>query len=206
MNEVWETIKFFIASHKVASIAVASVVGVSAVGAGGYGVYNLLTADDVAEVVEVEDDYQAEDVYIPEFKNVVITSESLEKDLTVYISDENDNPISGVPFQVKLLTKEAAEGLQSYVDAIKDLDSQIAEYTKDYADLDVSADTQATEDSSATESEDSDALPVDGNGIDFEKLKEQQAKKLKKRQSLVRRKKQRQRKQQRVRNHLSASL
>jgi len=177
MNQVWETIKFFIASHKVASIAVASVVGVSAVGAGGYGVYNLLTADDVAEVVEVEDDYQAEDVYIPEFKNVVITSESLEKDLTVYISDENDNPISGVPFQVKLLTKEAAEGLQSYVDAIKDLDSQIAEYTKDYADLDVSADTQATEDSSATESEDSDALPVDGNGIDFEKLKEQQAKK-----------------------------
>ena len=52
MNQVWETIKFFIASHKVASIAVASVVGVSAVGAGGYGVYNLLTADDVAEVVE----------------------------------------------------------------------------------------------------------------------------------------------------------
>ncbi|WP_051195024.1 GH25 family lysozyme [Pseudobutyrivibrio ruminis] len=179
MNEIWETIRFFIASHKVASIAVASVLGATAVGAGGYGVYNLITADDVAEVVDVEDDYQAEDVYIPEFKNVVITSESLEKDLTVYISDENDNPISGVPFQVKLLTKEAAEGLQSYVDAIKDLDAQIAEYTKDYADLDVSADTQAADDSSAesVESNDSDALPVDGNGIDFEKLKEQQAKK-----------------------------
>ncbi|MBQ3774320.1 MAG: hypothetical protein II833_08040, partial [Pseudobutyrivibrio sp.] len=145
MNGIWETIKFFIASHKVASIAVASVVGVSAVGAGGYGIYNLVTADDAAAVVTVEDDYQAEDVYIPEFKNVVITSESLEKDLTVYISDVNDNPVAGVPFQVKLLKKEAAEGLQSYVDAIKDLDSQIAEYTKDYADMDVSAEENANE-------------------------------------------------------------
>ena len=72
MNGIWETIKFFIASHKVASIAVASVVGVSAVGAGGYGIYNLVTADDAAAVVTVEDDYQAEDVYLPEFKNLVI--------------------------------------------------------------------------------------------------------------------------------------
>lgn len=179
MNGIWETIKFFIASHKVASIAVASVVGVSAVGAGGYGIYNLVTADDAAAVVTVEDDYQAEDVYIPEFKNVVITSESLEKDLTVYISDVNDNPVAGVPFQVKLLTKEAAEGLQSYVDAIKDLDSQIAEYTKDYADMDVSAEeSSAADDSSAgADSSDSNALPVDGDGIDFAKLKEQQDKK-----------------------------
>ena len=179
MNGIWETIKFFIASHKVASIAVASVVGVSAVGAGGYGIYNLVTADDAAAVVTVEDDYQAEDVYIPEFKNVVITSESLEKDLTVYISDVNDNPVAGVPFQVKLLTKEAAEGLQSYVDAIKDLDSQIAEYTKDYADMDVSAEeSSAADDSSAgVDSSDSNALPVDGDGIDFAKLKEQQDKK-----------------------------
>ena len=179
MNGIWETIKFFIASHKVASIAVASVVGVSAVGAGGYGIYNLVTADDAAAVVTVEDDYQAEDVYIPEFKNVVITSESLEKDLTVYISDVNDNPVAGVPFQVKLLTKEAAEGLQSYVDAIKDLDGQIAEYTKDYADMDVSAEeSSAADDSSAgADSSDSNALPVDGDGIDFAKLKEQQDKK-----------------------------
>ena len=179
MNGIWETIKFFIASHKVASIAVASVVGVSAVGAGGYGIYNLVTADDAAAVVTVEDDYQAEDVYIPEFKNVVITSESLEKDLTVYISDVNDNPVAGVPFQVKLLTKEAAEGLQSYVDAIKDLDNQIAEYTKDYADMDISAEeSSASDDSSAgSDSNDSNALPVDGDGIDFDKLKEQQDKK-----------------------------
>ncbi|MBQ8490322.1 MAG: hypothetical protein IJ535_11130 [Pseudobutyrivibrio sp.] len=179
MNGIWETIKFFIASHKVASIAVASVVGVSAVGAGGYGIYNLVTADDAAAVVTVEDDYQAEDVYIPEFKNVVITSESLEKDLTVYISDVNDNPVAGVPFQVKLLTKEAAEGLQSYVDAIKDLDGQIAEYTKDYADMDISAEeSSAADDSSAgADSSDSNALPVDGDGIDFDKLKEQQDKK-----------------------------
>ena len=81
-----------------------------------------------------------------------ITSESLEKDLTIYISDENDNPITGIPFNVKLLTEENAESLQSYVDAIKDIDAQIAEYTKDY---DFSTETEET-----GSEEESDALPV----------------------------------------------
>ncbi len=65
MSEIWESIKYFIAYHKAASIAVASVVGVAAVGGTGYGVYNVLN-DEPEQIVEVEDDYQAEDVYIPE--------------------------------------------------------------------------------------------------------------------------------------------
>ena len=161
MEELWESVKFFIASHKAASIAVASAVGVTAAGAGGYGVYNLVTDDEPVEVVEVTEEAGNNDVYIPEFVNVNITSESLEKDLTIYISDENDNPITGVPFEVKLLTEENAESLQSYVDAIKDIDAQIAEYTKDY---DFSTDTEET-----GSEEESDALPVDGEEIDFSK-------------------------------------
>ncbi len=162
MEELWESLKFFIASHKAASIAVASAVGVTAAGAGGYGVYNLVTDDEEpVEVVEVTEQAANNDVYIPEFVNVKITSESLEKDLTIYISDENDNPITGIPFEVKLLTEENAESLQSYVDAIKDIDAQIAEYTKDY---DFSTDTEET-----GSEEESDALPVDGEEIDFSK-------------------------------------
>ena len=167
MNGIWETIKFFFASHKVASIAVAGVVGASAVGAGGYGIYNLVTEETPAEAVEVVDDYQAEDVYIPEFKNVVISSESLEKDLTVYISDENDNPVAGVPFSVKLLTKEAAEGLQSYVDAIKDLDNQIAEYTADYPELEM-AKPEESEDAEGTEEASEDSKETADNADDQE--------------------------------------
>lgn len=162
MEELWESLKFFIASHKAASIAVASAVGVTAAGAGGYGVYNLVTDDEEpVEVVEVTEQAANNDVYIPEFVNVKITSESLEKDLTIYISDENDNPITGIPFEVKLLTEENAESLQSYVDAIKNIDAQIAEYTKDY---DFSTDTEKT-----GSEEESDALPVDGEEIDFSK-------------------------------------
>lgn len=167
MKEIWESIKLFIAGHKAASIAVASVVGVSAVGAGGYGIYSLVDAEEVpVEVAQVEEEYQAADVYIPEFKSVFITSESLEKDLTVYISDENDNPIAGVPFQIKLLTPEAAEGLQSYVDAIDNLDSEINKYVSEYS---------STDEEDTTAAEDDGSLPVDGEEIDFSDSEENEA-------------------------------
>ena len=133
MSGVWEGVKLFLGAHRTVSLAVAGAVGATAVGVGGYSIYNVANAkpeevqvveEQVAEAAPVE----KEDVYIPEIKNVVITSESLEKDLTIYISDEEENPIEGVPFQVKLLTPENAEQIQSYVDAIKDIDGQLAEY------------------------------------------------------------------------------
>ncbi len=164
MEEIWESVKLFIASHKAASIAVASAVGVTAAGAGGYGIYNIVTDDEEpVEVVEVTEEASNNDVYIPEFVNVKITSESLEKDLTIYISDENDNPITGIPFNVKLITEENADGLQSYVDAIKDIDAQIAEYTKDY--------DFSTEDKEESTGE-GEELPTDGEKIDFSKDEE----------------------------------
>ncbi len=146
MKLFWENVKFFIGAHKAASIAVAGVVGVSAVGAGGYGVYNLLTdeEEEVIQEAEVTEEAAAENVYIPEFANVVISSESLEKDLTIYISDENDNAVTGVPFQVKLLKPEVAEGLQSYIDSINEINTQIVEATASYS-TDSEADVEAEE-------------------------------------------------------------
>ncbi len=136
MKLFWENVKFFIGAHKAASIAVAGVVGVSVVGAGGYGIYNLVTDKDVeeeiVEEVEVKEEAAAEDIYIPEFENIVISSESLEKDLTIYISDENDKAITGVPFQIKLLKPEVADELKSYINSISEINSQIADATSTY--------------------------------------------------------------------------
>ncbi|SFN77152.1 Lyzozyme M1 (1,4-beta-N-acetylmuramidase), GH25 family [Pseudobutyrivibrio sp. UC1225] len=129
MRGILESIRFFFATSKAARIALAVVVGASALGAGGAGIYAIMHDDveEVVEEVEVEEEAAAEDVYIPAFKSVVLTSESLEKDLTIYFSDTNDNAITGVPFQVKLLKPSAAEGLQTYIDEITKVDSDITE-------------------------------------------------------------------------------
>lgn len=136
-------LKYFIGTHKAISIATASVVGLSALGAGGYGIYNAIKPEEepeeeiIQEAEVVEEVAAVEDVYIPEFKQVELTSESLEKDLTIYISDSEDNAVTGVPFQVKLMEPKKAEELQSYVDAINDINSQIAEMTASYENQDV---------------------------------------------------------------------
>ncbi len=135
-------LKLFLGTHKAVSIATASVVGLSALGAGGYGVYNALKPDEepeeevIQEAEVVEEVAAVEDVYIPEFKQVELTSESLEKDLTIYISDSDDNAVTGVPFQVKLMEPKQASELQSYVDSINDINAQIAEITASYENQD----------------------------------------------------------------------
>ncbi|CBK75369.1 Lyzozyme M1 (1,4-beta-N-acetylmuramidase) [Butyrivibrio fibrisolvens 16/4] len=130
MRGILESIRFLFATSKAARITAASVAAVATLGAGGAGIYAILNDtidDDVVEEVVVEEEAAAEDVYIPEFKNIVLTSESLEKDITIYIADEEDNAITGVPFQVKLLQPDAAKGLQSYIDQITEVDTKINE-------------------------------------------------------------------------------
>ncbi|SEA51101.1 Lyzozyme M1 (1,4-beta-N-acetylmuramidase), GH25 family [Pseudobutyrivibrio sp. ACV-2] len=144
MKGIFGGLKFFIGTHKAVSIATASVVGVAALGAGGYGIYNALQPKDepqeeeiIQEAEVVEEVAAVEDVYIPEFKKVDITSESLEKDLTIYISDADDNAVTGVPFQVKLMEPKKAEALSSYIEAIDDINTQIADLTASYDNQDV---------------------------------------------------------------------
>ena len=131
MRGFFSGISYFFATSKAARIALASVAGVVTLGAGGAGIYYFMHDDiapqeEVVAEVEVEEEAAAEEVYIPAFKNIVLTSESLEKDLTIYISDKNDNAITGVPFQVKLLKPEAAESLKSSIEEIEKIDADIA--------------------------------------------------------------------------------
>lgn len=131
MTNLWNKIKIFIEMHKVASIVTASVVGAAAVGGGGFAIYQNLSnlAEEETVDVVIEDETAAEDLYIPEFKAVKLTGESIEKDLTLFIADSDDNCITGVPFQVKLVTPEDADSLEPYISAIQELNKQIAEYT-----------------------------------------------------------------------------
>ncbi|MBR5637291.1 MAG: hypothetical protein IKW81_10220 [Pseudobutyrivibrio sp.] len=129
MRGILESIRYFFATSKAARIVLASVLGVSAVGAGGAGIYAIMNDTIEEEVVEEEvvEEAAAEDVYIPVFKTIVLTSESLEKDLTIYISDEEDNAVTGVPFQVKLLKPDTAKSLQTNIDEIASIDEKISE-------------------------------------------------------------------------------
>lgn len=133
MNKFFRVVRAFVRTYRPFCIGLAGVVGAGAIGTGAYAAYNKFFAKpEVSEKVKDVEIAAAADVYVPEFQNVFLTSESLEKDLTLYISSDGENCITGVPFQVKLLSPETAESLQSYVDAIADLDAQIAEYTAPY--------------------------------------------------------------------------
>ena len=133
MNKFFRVVRAFVHTYRPFCIGLAGVVGAGAIGTGAYAAYNKFFAEpEVTEKVKEADITAAADVYVPEFQNVFLTSESLEKDLTLYISSDGENCITGVPFQVKLLSPETAESLQSYVDAIADLDAQISEYTAPY--------------------------------------------------------------------------
>ena len=142
MSRLFKNIAFLVSRNRAISLGLASVLGVSAVGGGAYAAYNKFFKEPgeepELETVEVEQQAAASaaDVYIPEFKKVFLTSSSIEKDLTIYISDteEGENCVTGVPFQVKLVSPDAMETLQPYVSAIQDIDNQISEYTASYED------------------------------------------------------------------------
>ncbi len=142
MSRLFKNIAFLVSRNRAISLGLASILGVSAVGGGAYAAYNKFFKgpgeEPELETVEVEQQaaVSAADVYIPEFKKVFLTSSSIEKDLTIYISDteEGESCVTGVPFQVKLVSPDAMETLQPYVSAIQDIDSQINEYTASYDD------------------------------------------------------------------------
>ncbi len=169
--DILSKIKLIILGHKAVSITAAAVIAAGALGAGGYSIYKHMQPEVTEEVAEEETkDTTAEDVYVPDFKSVYLKSESVEKDLTIYLTDADDNCITGEAFSVKLLSKEAAQELQPYVDAVQDINKQIAEITEqtdldtgdgnslsdsDTADSDKKSDSDKASDSDASSDVDS---------------------------------------------------
>ena len=145
-----------IVAHKAISITVASVLAAGGAGFGGYEAYQHFVANnvEVIEEEEVAEDVAADDTYVPEFKSVRITTESIEKDITIYISDSDDNVIEGVPFEIKLISPEDMEALEPYITAIQDINKQIEELTGE-SDLDTGEEDEDSDDE-ASDDEDSD--------------------------------------------------
>ena len=168
--EIFSKIKLLILGHKAASLTAAALLAAGALGGGGYAVYKHLQPEAATEVAEeVQEDTATEDVYVPDFKTVYLKSESVEKDLTIYLTDADDNCITGEAFSVKLVSKETAEALQPYVDAVQDINKQIAEITEQ-TDLDTGEGNVAAsgEDSDKTSDSDKTTVSDDSSGEDSE--------------------------------------
>ena len=159
MAEIWEKLVLFLGAHKVAAISAASVVAAGVAGVGGYTAYQHFNTPEEVEVEVVEENQvEQEAAELPDFKSVKITSDSLEKDITIYISDVNDEVITGTAFSVKLVKPEDAESLSEYVSAIQSLNQQIAALTGANC-LDTGAATEETsdEDTSDEDTEEAEA-------------------------------------------------
>lgn len=68
-------------------------------------------------------------VMLPEYLPLGIATDSVEKDLNVYFTDETDAAISGSTFAVKLTSKEEASKLTDILSYIGGLNTQLAEQT-----------------------------------------------------------------------------
>ncbi len=121
-------------------------------------------------------------VTLPEYKDVVVYADSMEKDLNVYFTEPEAGRISGVPFSVKLLDQTQYEGLSPYVEELKiigqaqtdleagnevDVTEVLAQINKEDAPEDGSEDSQenGTEEASddSKEGEQDDTVSSDKN-------------------------------------------
>ncbi len=66
----------------------------------------------------------------PQFKACSVVSESMEKDLTLYIKGEDKKKISGVQFQVKLLKPKEAEKLKTVMEQIGQVNQRLEALAK----------------------------------------------------------------------------
>lgn len=84
-----------------------------------------LSGDASGDLVEEPAEIVTEVIEVPDYQSVYITGESLVKDLTMYILDENWKKITGHEFSVAVLTKEQLNALNSYTSAINEINKQI---------------------------------------------------------------------------------
>lgn len=69
-------------------------------------------------------------VETPQFKTCFIAGESMEKDLTLYIKGEDKKKISGIEFQVKLVTPKEAEKLKEEMAQIEQVNQKLEALSK----------------------------------------------------------------------------
>lgn len=84
-------------------------------------------------------------VEVPQFRACSVVGESIEKDLTLYVMDENRSKIGGTAFQIKLISNANAKLLGEAISAIDAIDEKISaldENPDEEQDEDVSEDVK----------------------------------------------------------------
>ena len=101
------------------------VLTVACIAAGGAAAVAAITmalqpkAEPTAKKKEVKTvEVASTDVDVPTFSDFTVSSDSLEKDLNLYVTDASGNKVTGVTFQFKLLSPSDAKQLSSSVDAV----------------------------------------------------------------------------------------
>ena len=118
-------------------IAGVCVVAVTATAVGGVFVLNRPTKEEPKKVAKakkekvVESTANKKEITVPNFAACAISGDSIEKDLTLYLTDAAGNKITGVSYTVKLLSKDQAKQLATALAAIDVDNSAIATATND---------------------------------------------------------------------------
>ena len=139
-TKIIKTISAWSAGQK-AIAAIVAVAGVSVLTASGILIYKSVNTEPVAQIedteaavvvavpdVEPETETETDDqvvVNLPEYKALGISTDSMEKDLNIYFTDDNKKKISGQQFSVKMVSTEDAKTLSDILAQIAELDEQI---------------------------------------------------------------------------------
>ncbi len=139
-TKIIKTISAWSAGQK-AIAAIVAVAGVSVLTASGILIYKSVNTEPVAQIedteaavvvavpdVEPETETETDDqvaVNLPEYKALGISTDSMEKDLNIYFTDDNKKKISGQQFSVKMVSTEDAKTLSDILAQIDELDEQI---------------------------------------------------------------------------------
>lgn len=113
------------------------VAGATVISAGGAGVYTTLNRPEetvkkpaVKKTVKVKT--QTEKVEIPSYGTEgSLSGESIEKDLTIYLKDTQGQKITGVPYEVKLVSSSDKNALNDALDQINKVNTEIKEAQDD---------------------------------------------------------------------------
>lgn len=108
----------------------ASAVVIVAVGAGiGYFAWSTTHPKTEVATKEVKKEENSSIVEVPTFVDCSIEGESIEKDLTLTMKDAAGEVVTGVDYEVKLVSSELADEINDAVAAIAEVDAKITEAT-----------------------------------------------------------------------------
>lgn len=118
--------KVLLSNKKLITILSVLVVAVAGVGLGVYARHSTRPEETVAKKTEGKES-KTEVVDIPTFTDCYLEGESIEKDLTLIMKGADQQKVSGVSFQVKLVPADKQAEVADSVQKIADVDAKITE-------------------------------------------------------------------------------